>query len=298
MDLFTKTFGPRVRRLNHGLSMHNPLRIYHKTINRIIQGWYGSCDRHYEVDLGIVLSGEIIGTHGNRPILYKTGDVWLTGIWEPHGWELPNPPCEILDIFILPEFLDNVRHGKVLECNLLTPFIVLPKDRPITRTKNKIAILDIARKLIHLGAQKNTYQVNMAKIYLMELLVLLMNEWAVPPQKSEVSTDTFLKISPAFHLLFSRRVSVGILEAAKACNLTPRSFNKLFFQAMNAPFVEYAREYRLKGVLNDLLKTDKPVKTLAWEWGFSHLSHLDRCFRRQFGCSPREYLVAHKSQIE
>jgi AraC-like DNA-binding protein len=293
MQSFLEPGSNVIPRLDHGLSLARPLRIFHKKITHVMKMCY---DRHYEVDLGIVLSGRIRGSHSDRIAMYKPGQVWLTGIWEPHGWELLKPPCEILDIFILPEFLDAVHFGKVLDYNLLSPFIVPPEDRPSVPAGNQKAVLDIAQKLIDLAPQATVYQINMAKSYLMVLLVLLLNNWIPPIQKSQLSTDLFIKISPAFHLLFSRRTAISGPEAARACNMTFQTFDKLFVQAMNVHFIDYAREYRLKGVMNDMVNTNKNLKTIAYEWGFNHLSHLDRCFHRQFGCSPSEFLNAQKKQ--
>jgi AraC-like DNA-binding protein len=293
MDSPSISNGDFIPKINHGLTMAKPLYLLHKNVTKIKSLTY---DRHYEVDLGIVLSGRLCGIHSDHKIIYKSGQVWLTGIWEPHGFELTQPPCEILNIFILPEYLEAVYSGKLLDYNLLTPFVVPPEDRPTVCAKDQKTILYIAQKLIGLDRQTTLYQVNMAKSYLLVLLMLLLKDWIPPTHKSQVSTDSYIKISPALHLLFTRRTGVSGPEAAKACNMTFEMFNKLFRQVMNVYFIDYAREYRLKGVMNDMVNTQKMLKTIAYEWGFSHPSHLDRCFHRQFGCSPSEFLNGQNKQ--
>ena len=57
--------------------------------------------------------------------------------------------------------------------------------------------------------------------------------------------------------------------------------------------MEYLRVQRMIRACELLRQTDLPVSEIAAECGFSGLSHFSTSFKKEFGCSPREYRKAN-----
>ena len=65
----------------------------------------------------------------------------------------------------------------------------------------------------------------------------------------------------------------------------PRTFGQTVMRLRAAKCAELLRDRSWPGTLTEL----------AARWGFSDLSHMNRVFRREFGCLPSEYrAIAHQ----
>ncbi len=64
------------------------------------------------------------------------------------------------------------------------------------------------------------------------------------------------------------------------------------FAMLGTTFSSYVTSRRLERISHDLISgvgANPPISVLAYRWGFRDLSTFIRCFKRKFGCSPREY---------
>jgi AraC-like DNA-binding protein len=63
------------------------------------------------------------------------------------------------------------------------------------------------------------------------------------------------------------------------------------FEESGCTFTQYITEQRLLAAHKALRQetfSDVPISTIAYDCGFSDISHFNRVFRRQFGCTPTE----------
>lgn len=63
------------------------------------------------------------------------------------------------------------------------------------------------------------------------------------------------------------------------------------FEESGTTFTQYVTEQRLAAAYEALgrrTSIDVPISTIAYDCGFSDISHFNRAFRRQFGCTPTE----------
>jgi AraC-like DNA-binding protein len=71
------------------------------------------------------------------------------------------------------------------------------------------------------------------------------------------------------------------------------------FEESGSTFTQYLAEQRLAAAYQALRRrtsADLPISTIAFDCGFSDVSHFNRAFRRRFGCTPSE--VRKTSQSE
>ncbi len=68
------------------------------------------------------------------------------------------------------------------------------------------------------------------------------------------------------------------------------------FAAFGTSFTNHIRAKRLEFIRRDLVSegTKRPIHGIAYRWGFSDLSTFIRAFKKEFGCTPREYRARHR----
>lgn len=88
-----------------------------------------------------------------------------------------------------------------------------------------------------------------------------------------------------------REPGLGVAAIAAAIGISERYVHKLFERA-GTTFASYLMDRRLDGAARDLKDpavAGRAIGDIAFDWGFSDLSHFTRRFRHRFGCTPRDW---------
>ena len=115
--------GDEFLRLDHGLSAGRPIAVKHDVWDAAGPGMQ---DMHYEVELGIVLRGEMVHRNGEWEGTFGPGDVWLTGVWEPHAAVVTGVPLELVMFHVYPPMLAEWRFPELPGRNWLAFFNAPP----------------------------------------------------------------------------------------------------------------------------------------------------------------------------
>lgn len=97
------------------------------------------------------------------------------------------------------------------------------------------------------------------------------------------------------------REDLSVAMLAKGLKLSPRYLNYLF-ENEELSLGRYISNWRLeqcRTALADTRSRGQTIAELAYQSGFSDMSHFSRAFRRRFGLSPREYrakIIGEKNQ--
>lgn len=78
-------------------------------------------------------------------------------------------------------------------------------------------------------------------------------------------------------------------EVAQISSLSACHFSTLFNSIVGCSFPEYLTSYRLRRAIILLAESELSITEIAYEVGFSTLSHFFRCFRDIYGCTPKQY---------
>ena len=90
---------------------------------------------------------------------------------------------------------------------------------------------------------------------------------------------------------------LSVAAVAARHSVTPRYIHKLF-ETEGATFSEYVLACRLKfahRMLTDRRNVGRPITSIAFDSGFSDLSHFNRMFRRRYNATPTEVRTAEGS---
>lgn len=83
--------------------------------------------------------------------------------------------------------------------------------------------------------------------------------------------------------------NLSIRELAGVCHFSETYFMNFFHKYAGTTCVDYINRYRLSKAAASLVETDTPVMEIALEHGFRNISYFNKLFKKQFGCTPREY---------
>jgi AraC-like DNA-binding protein len=82
-----------------------------------------------------------------------------------------------------------------------------------------------------------------------------------------------------------------VADVAAEVGISERYVHKLMARS-GTSFMDYVIDRRLDGAAKDIVDPAmkcRPIGTIAFDWGFSDLSHFTRRFKQRFGCRPRDF---------
>ena len=101
---------------------------------------------------------------------------------------------------------------------------------------------------------------------------------------------TTLALKRAIHRRL-REPGLAVADVAEAVGISERYVHKLLARS-GFSFTNYVIDNRLDGAARDLgdpEMADRAIGAIAFDWGFSDLSHFTRRFKQRFGCRPRDW---------
>ncbi len=276
----------RFLRLYHGISDKKPIII------KDTDYFYSEGTRfhmHYATEIAILTSGSLKRFYRNWEQVCEIGDIWFSGIWEPHGYSVLSEPCSAIAFITSPEFLTSMRFPEEKSFNALSPYMVLPEKRPKTDKTVKNKVLSVARRAKKISKGPLNYKNLWTRNLLLELILSVYENWQPDILATNLPESSINMIKEAINLVFSNKKFLPVEEVASCCGMNRTGFSRVFKQIMGIGFAQFALRYRLSSVAKALLTTDLPVKTISFEWGFSDVCHLHRVFKDHYGCSPTFY---------
>jgi AraC-like DNA-binding protein len=261
----------------------------------------GFFDMHYELEVGIVFSGKVIRKYQGYEMALEPGQVWMGGVWEPHGFQVTEATCEMLVFMVYPEFLAKTDQPGF---NWIELFSMPVDRRPQIQDKHLPEIMNICRKVKETvesrkeegGADCLPGMMLWRKLLLLQVLLYLTEgREEMFSANNNLEMRQYIELQPCMQMIYHSRKLVSIEEAARACALSPSQFSKLFRKLMGIPFSKFALRYRIKEAARQLIETDEPIKYIAVRWGFADASHFYNCFMDHYAISPKEYRALHKT---
>ena len=276
------------------LSETEPAKIISVTHAHLRETGY---DMHFGLELGIVLSGGMRRHYQGYSRLIRRGQVWFCGMWEPHGFEMVNTPCDVVVVIIWPPLLAQLRFEEAPGINWMAPFTVNPADRPQIAPEKRKLLLEKADELKKLIAVTKPVEKAQIRICLLNILTMVLDRCPeLISDKASLHAEHWILLNRTVQQVFNKHVFVSTSQAAKECGLNRNVFSQLFKKWMGIKFADFALRFRLKQAAGRLLSGNDPMKSIARQWGFVDTSHFNRVFWKHYGCSPSVFRRRHVSQ--
>jgi AraC-like DNA-binding protein len=250
-------------------------------------------DMHYGLELGVVLDGVMDRYYLSGRQEYGLGQVWLCGMWEPHGWGVRTVPCRVLVFFLYPPLLARTHFPEADHVNWMAPFLVSPQQRPQVPEHRRQATAELAGSWLEASFAKPSLQKVALRLTALQVLLTLLDAWDSASAARKWSSRELQCLGRAMQIALQSPRLITAQEAARRCGLNRNALHDLFVEYMGISFSEFALRYRVSSAASQLRDPEEPLKALAARWGFTDASHLFRCFRKYYGCSPTAYRKSH-----
>ena len=284
-----------INRPKYSLSAENPVRL---SLNCHKEKITARFDMHFEMELGIVVSGRMKRFYQNREVTLNQGDVWACGMWEPHGFSILKLPCKVIVFTVYPQLILGT-HFEELKDFKPASFFASPSDKKLRLKKEeRIRTLELAKRLERAHNCKGGERAALLRVCLYELLLLMYAAGSARKQNFDAAdSGSITLVTGAIQLVLDSKKLVTEEKAAEKCGLGKNRFNALFKSATGMSFYKFGLKYRLSNVAGRLRRTNDPLKAIAADWGFFDASHLHRLFVQNYGCSPGGYKKLHSRQV-
>lgn len=245
---------------------------------------------HAPVEIGIITAGATERYYPGWRLLTQAGDVWMHGMWEPHGWKVVAPGSERVVVAFLPEFLGEETLRGISWRSI---FAAPPQQRPRVSEADRPRVLALAQELREeIEGRSEGWQVAV-RLLILQLLHLLSRNWTPPRSavnKWRAEGNCLGRLMPALTLVGRRhQEKTSLAEAAAACGLGRSQFSAAFRRTLGVSFGQFRLRARLAVAAHQLLTSDQTIGAVAARTGFTDASHLSRAFRKQYGCTPAGY---------
>lgn len=245
---------------------------------------------HAEYELTLILNGKGKRYIGNHMADFKAGDMVLVGANLPHCWKLApekQPDAGAIVIQFSVDFMGD-------------SFFDKPENAPIKsmfqKAANGIWFDQISFEQVYAAIlamkQQDSFHILIDFLKILyqltqsSKLVLLDKE----PNVARLSLVDQKRINPVLaYLVDNFRKQVSLNDAAALTNMTTNAFCKYFKKITRKTFMEMVIQYRLNYATQQLIETDKPVSDIAFNSGFTDVSHFYKVFKTKMGLSPLSY---------
>jgi AraC-like DNA-binding protein len=281
------------RRYEYDLSADSPVAATERTFTAPTAT---EVDVHEGLEVGVTLSGAQERHWGEWVETVGVGDVWLAGMWEPHGWRILTPGTHNVVLTFLPVFLGDELLG---DDPWLTLFAVPPQARP------RVSSAEMRRQTLAVGWEiyyeihRQPYGWQTAlRLDLLRILLVLRRAWTPPTTFSPATSpvNDLGRVMPALRLLHDDPQGLTtVAQAAAACSLGSSQFASIFRRTMGVTFGRFRTRAKLSGAAQLLLASSHSIEAIAHRTGFASGTHLHDAFLRHYGCTPGQYRQRHRS---
>ena len=85
--------------------------------------------------------------------------------------------------------------------------------------------------------------------------------------------------------------SISIDDIAKSADISVSSCLRLFKDVLGTTPIKYLRKYRLQRICEELEKEPEvTISKVVYANGFSDATYFNRCFKKEYGVTPTEYI--------
>lgn len=222
-----------------------------------------------------------ISIEGGAPIRVKAGDMMLVNEGTMSEFRLPKVRASVVSLGYA-RLLGRVPHidGR--------SHYHIPADAP------GVALARGYADLLHGNSSQTTHAGSLVAGHLYDLVALALRG-RVKSEPAETGIGgARLELAKREIVKRQREPGIGITAIARSQGVTPRYLQRLF-ETDGRTFSEFLRDSRLDLALEELRRDEvggTSISAIAYDCGFSDLSHFNRCFRRRFGFTPSDVRAA------
>ena len=227
------------------------------------------------------LRGEGIFIRNGREYRVRPGDGFFVSLPEDSRYCLPDTPGAEWE-FLYLHFAGPAALPFAGRLNALGKDVIFldPESRPVRMA------MDMQRRLVK-GGRLERYE---GGEFLYGFLCGLLRE----AENSGIRGRDSLAQKAAEYIRQEYSHLQGVEEVAAVFKVSPAHLSRCFKKEMGIPPSEFLNRQRVQAAMNQLLGTEKTVKEIGEENGFSCGNYFGKVFRRYAGVSPEIYRMRNR----
>ena len=248
----------------------------------LVELLYRSPHMHRDFELSWVLDGETEVRFGQEKILLKQNDLFIANPYDIHELHSPSP-ARILSLQVSPAFFmpffSRIEH-------LIFPDHLLP---PEVASSVRTMLYQIG---IHYLKKEPMYELMCASginqlFYRLFSGLPFISRTNKELLQSRKKGDLMGKMVDYIDQHSGEKLL--LTDIAEKENLNLYYLSHLFRDSFGMPFQEYLSRVRCEKARKQLILTDLSLLDICFGCGFSDPKYFNRDFRRQYGCTPKQY---------
>ncbi len=259
---------------------------------------------HPEIEIILITQGEGLRFVGDHVDSYAADDLVMVGSNLPHVWRSSEIHYDNTNDLRTRCMVVHFR-----EEDFGSNFWNLPSINPLKK------LLDRSVMGIHFTgpvvqwAKMKILDMEMQSPFdrLLSLLELLQRLESEQGKELLSSTLAAEQLNRSDGLRFNRvleyitshfRETITLEDISSLIHLTPTSFCRYFKDRTGKAFTRYLIEYRLAFACKMLVNTEKNIQDIAYESGFTNLSHFNEQFRKLYRSTPGQFRVINRDKFD
>ena len=273
------------------------MRLFHSVVHPFQRSYIEH--RHTAFELSLIRAGAGTYRVGEKGYSFREGDVFLFSTNEPHCIVEVTGVLDILNLQFEPRFLWSAENALY---QVQYPDIFFKRNESYSHklSVREEAARELARRLQAVEQefiQKKTDYRLMAKLQILELLVLIRREYADWFQKptGRVQVSYLSQMERALDYIDRNLTEdIHLEEVARQAAMSSAYFSTLFKKLNGMTLWEYVQSRRIELAAEKLLNTDRSVAEIAMECGYNSISNFNRSFKAVTGQTPVAYRKANR----
>lgn len=228
-------------------------------------------------------------------IISGTGGIWMDGILyptAPHTLHFRRPGMVVEGVGIYQsryiEFNFNSNCDIVDELNAMPNIYYLREHAEVEKIFNS-AFSDYFNEV---STEELSFKIN-----IMNLFIIMINDWYYNTQNSNFNTTTAENIKLSMEYIqenFSGSLSVP--EMAEQAGYSVYHYTRMFKEIVGSTPIHYLNRCRINHAKQMLVETELSVDEVLFTCGFNSYSYFFRIFKDFCGVTPSQYKRKHKLQ--
>lgn len=287
----------RLDKENRELKSHGryefPVNVSYEVLSRYERGAF-SWHWHPEIELTLILSGQITYQVNGKSYLLKEGDGLFCNTNALHAGHMTDGmDCVYISTTFAPRFLYGFPNS-IVQTRYIEPVLTDMQLASIAFSPR----IDWQKDI--LSAMRRIYDLSLftPAAYEMEIQQSLLSIWTAiyrhvsfsgESQNTAAARDVErLRILLDYiHRHYMEHLTLEDLAAQ--IHICRSECCRFFKKCMNESLFDYLLDYRIQKSLPLLLERQASITSVAEQTGFSSPAYFSKIFRQQMGCSPSEY---------
>lgn len=263
------------------------IRVVRTQEDALFRG-FGKYDLHYHSfwEIDYVTRGAGVNIFENATYAFEPGDLYII-----HPYEMHNAfPDDEIELFCI-QFSESSVVRSVFSDAEYSGELSQPRFATVIRAHDPhyAELQQIVLRTLDEWRQRRTGWKPAVRLSLAQLFLELMRNFPAPAEDAPPSRANrgVLQALNYINANYTRKITLE--QAAREALMNKNYFCTVFKQQMGCTYYRYVNTLRLHYACTLLKSTERTVKEIALDCGFSDISTFNKAFRKAYGLSPGDY---------